>query len=83
MGTSTMTGRLSYLTLLVVLGSLMTVPARAQSIEELKAMVLKLQARVDQLEAGQKTEPPKAEAGTGGAPAACAAGPVSPADPGR
>ena len=61
MGTSTMTGRLSCLTLLVVLGSLMTVPARAQSIEELKAMVLKLQARVDQLEAGQKTEPPKAK----------------------
>jgi hypothetical protein len=43
----------------VILGLLTAVPARAQSIEELKAMVLKLQARVDQLEAGQKHEQPK------------------------
>jgi hypothetical protein len=43
-----------------VFGLLVTAPAKAQSIEELKAMVLKLQERVDQLEAAQKTKQPKA-----------------------
>src|ERR1700749_1876291 len=39
---------LKCLALTTALGSLLATPARAQSVEELKAMVLKLQQRVEQ-----------------------------------
>jgi hypothetical protein len=55
-----MADRLKLLALSTALGLFIAAPARAQSIDELKAMVLKLQQRVEQLEANQRVEPEKA-----------------------
>jgi multidrug efflux pump subunit AcrA (membrane-fusion protein) len=55
-----MADRLKCLALSTALGLSIAAPARAQSVEELKAMVLKLQQRVEQLEANQRVVPQKA-----------------------
>jgi hypothetical protein len=55
-----MADRLKCLALSTALGLSVVAPARAQSVDELKAMVLKLQQRVEQLEANQQVAPQKA-----------------------
>jgi hypothetical protein len=54
-----MADRLKCLALSTALGLLVVAPAGAQSVDELKAMVLKLQQRVEQLEANQQAAPQK------------------------
>ena len=49
-----MADRLKCLALSTALGLSIVAPASAQSVDELKAMVLKLQQRVEQLEANQR-----------------------------
>ena len=55
-----MADRLKCLALSTALGLSIVAPANAQSVDELKAMVLKLQQRVEQLEANQQVAPQKA-----------------------
>ncbi len=55
-----MANRLKCLALSTALGLPIVAPAGAQSVDELKAMVLKLQQRVEQLEANQRVVPQKA-----------------------
>jgi Porin subfamily len=52
-----MADRLRSLALSTALGLCIVAPAKAQSVDELKAMVLKLQQRVEQLEANQRVVP--------------------------
>jgi hypothetical protein len=66
-------GWLGSLALVAVLGTLTAMPARAQSVEELKAMVLKLQERVEQLEARQPSAHPTRTARTARRPPAAEA----------
>ncbi len=55
-----MADRLKCLALSTALGLSVVAPAGAQSVDELKAMVLKLQQRVEQLEANQRVAPQNA-----------------------
>jgi Porin subfamily len=55
-----MADRLRSLALSTAIGLGTVAPAKAQSVDELKAMVLKLQQRVEQLEANQQAAPQKA-----------------------
>jgi hypothetical protein len=56
-----MAHRLKCLALSTAMGLFMVAPVRAQSVDELKAMVLKLQQRVEQLEANQRVAPQKVQ----------------------